>query len=103
MISLKDLRNAFLVSLWFVFLTFPLMVIKVNPFERTIDWRWYNLGYVAAGSFIFYLISRFFLASRAAKQEKQKLLGIPDKPKNDWQQRLLIFYEYSCFTFCTDA
>ncbi len=89
MISLKDLKNAFLVSLWFVFLTFPLMVIKVNPFERTIDWRWQNMGYVAAGSFICYLASRFFLASKAAKQKKQKLLDIPDKPKSDWQQRLL--------------
>ena len=89
MISFKDLKNAFLVALWFVFLTFPLMVIKVNPFERTIDWRWQNMGYVAAGSFICYLASRFFLANKAAKQKKQKLLGIPDKPKNDWQQRLL--------------
>jgi branched-chain amino acid transport system permease protein len=89
MISLKDLKNAFLVALWFVFLTFPLMVIKVNPFERTIGWRWQNMGYVAAGSFIFYLASRFFLASKAAKQNKQKLLDIPDKPRSDWQQRLL--------------
>jgi len=89
MISFKDLKNAFLVALWFVFLTFPLMVIKVNPFERTIDWRWQNMGYVAAGSFICYLASRFFLANKAAKQKKQKLLAVPDKPKNDWQQRLL--------------
>jgi branched-chain amino acid transport system permease protein len=89
MISLKDLKNAFLVALWFVFLTFPLMVIKVNPFERTIDWRWQNMGYVAAGSFICYLASRFFLANKAAKQKKQKLLDLPDKPKSDWQQRLL--------------
>ncbi|MEA2115522.1 MAG: branched-chain amino acid ABC transporter permease [Thermodesulfobacteriota bacterium] len=89
MISFKDLKNAFLVALWFVFLTFPLMVIKVNPFERTIDWRWQNMGYVAAGSFICYLGSRFFLANKAAKQKKQKLQDMPDKPKNDWQQRLL--------------
>lgn len=89
MISFKDLKNAFLVALWFVFLTFPLMVIKVNPFERTIDWRWQNMGYMAAGSFICYLASRFFLANKAAKQKKQKLLAVPDKPKNDWQQRLL--------------
>ncbi len=89
MISLKDLKNAFLVALWFVFLTFPIMVIKVNPFERTFGWRWQNMIYVAAGSFICYLASRFFLARKAAKQKKQKLLAIPDKPKSDWQQRLL--------------
>ena len=89
MISLKDLKNAFLVALWFIFLTFPIMVIKVNPFERTITWRWQNMLYVAVASFICYLAGRFFLASKTAKQKKQKLLGLPDKPKSDWQQRLL--------------
>ena len=33
--------------------------------------------------------SRFFLANKAAKQKKRKLQDIPDKPKSDWQQRLL--------------
>ena len=89
MTSFKDLKNAFLVALWFIFLTFPIMVIKVNPFERTVAWRWQNMIYVAAGSFVCYLASRFFLARKAAKQKKQKLQGIPDKPKSDWQQRLL--------------
>ncbi len=89
MISLKDLKNAFGVALWFVFLTFPIMVIKVNPFERTFDFRWQNMAYIAAGSFVLYLASRFVLANKAAKQEKQKLQGIVDKPKSDWQQRLL--------------
>ena len=73
MISFKDLKNAFLVALWFIFLTFPIMVIKVNPFERTVAWRWQNMIYVAAGSFVCYLASRFFLARKAAKQKKQKL------------------------------
>ena len=89
MISLKDLKKAFLVALWFIFLTFPIMVIKVNPFERTFGFRWQNMFYVAAGSFVFYLASCFFLANKAARQEKQKLLAVPDKPKIDWQQQLL--------------
>ena len=46
MFSLKDIRNAFLVVLWFMFLTFPLMVIKVNPIERIVTWRWQNMLYV---------------------------------------------------------
>jgi len=89
MISLKDLKNALLVALWFIFLTFPIMVIKVNPFERTVTWRWQNMMYVAVVSFVCYLASRFFLARKTAKQEKHKLQAIPDKPKSDWQQRLL--------------
>lgn len=61
MITRQDIRNAFLVSLWFVFLTFPLMVIKVNPMEHVVSWRWGNMFYVAAGSFVLYLLSRAFL------------------------------------------
>jgi branched-chain amino acid transport system permease protein len=91
-ISLNDIKKALLVSLWFIFLTFPLLVLKVNPFERTIDLRWQNMVYVAVGSFIFYLVSRFVLASKTAKHKKEKekeLAGILPKPKSDWQQRLL--------------
>jgi len=89
MITFKDLKNACLVAGWFIFLTFPIMVIKVNPFERSFGFRWQNMIYIAGGSFICYLASRFFLANKAAKQKKQKLLSIQDKPKIDWQQRLL--------------
>ena len=89
MISFKDLKNAFLVALWFIFLTFPLLVIKVNPFERTIDWRWHNMVYVAAASFASYLASRFFHTRRLTRQQKHNQLEIPDKPRVDWQQRLL--------------
>ncbi len=89
MISLKDLKNAVLVALWFIFLTFPIMVIKVNPFERTIAWRWHNMFYVALASFCLYLTSKYILARKKAKQERQKRLNIPEKPKSDWQQRLL--------------
>lgn len=72
MFSLKDLRNAIQVSLWFVFLTFPLMVIKVNPIERDIDWRWMNMLYVGAGSFVLYLVSRIFLRHKESRQERMK-------------------------------
>ena len=39
MLTVKALKRSLLVSLWFVFLTFPIMVIKVNPIERTVTWR----------------------------------------------------------------
>jgi branched-chain amino acid transport system permease protein len=48
----KEIKKSILISLWFVFLTFPLMVIKVDPIERTIQWRWFNMLYVALGSFL---------------------------------------------------
>ena len=44
MITLQEIKKSFLVSLWFMFLTFPIMVIKVNTIEQTIDWRWWRMA-----------------------------------------------------------
>lgn len=73
MISLKDIGNGILVALWFMFLTFPLLVIKVNPLENIVLWRWGNMLAVGACSFFFYLASRIFLAYRAAHRERIRL------------------------------
>lgn len=60
MFSLKTLRTGILVSLWFVFLTFPIMVIKVSPIERTVEWRWHNAVLVGVGTFFVYLLMQFW-------------------------------------------
>ena len=73
MVSFKDFKAALGVSLWFVFLTFPIMVIKVDPIERIIRWRWENALYVAIASFLFYLVSRLYKMrqSRVSSDEKK--------------------------------
>ena len=48
---LKELKASLIAALWFVFLTFPIMVIKVNTVHNTIVWRWENMLYVAVGAF----------------------------------------------------
>ena len=63
-VSAKDIRNGLLVALWFVFLTFPLLAVKVNPIEKIVTWRWQNMLYVGAGSFLLYLVSRSYLKHR---------------------------------------
>jgi branched-chain amino acid transport system permease protein len=73
MIALKDIRNAIGIGLWFMFLTFPLLVIKVNPAEKTVIWRWHNMLLVGAASFGAYLISRIVLKRRDARQERIRL------------------------------
>lgn len=74
--SLKDIRNALLVSLWFVFLTFPLMVIKVNPIERTVTWRWQNMAYVAVFSFILFLAGRLYMTIRHRRHDRPHRQGV---------------------------
>ncbi len=64
MISLKDIGKACIIALWFVALTFPLMVIKVNPIDRIITWRWHNMLWVGLGSFLCYLAGRAWLMRR---------------------------------------
>jgi branched-chain amino acid transport system permease protein len=60
MVSLKDIKKGLLTSLWFVFLTFPIVVIKADPIEKTVIWRWHNSFYMAVGTFCVYLLLKFF-------------------------------------------
>ncbi len=84
MVSLKDIRNALLVALWFVFLTFPLLVIKVNPIDRVIAWRWHNMMYIGGASFVLYLAGRIFSRHRQARPDPvQSRLKI-----TEWTRRL---------------
>lgn len=68
----RELRASFLTALWFCFLTFPLLVVRVKPIEKTVEWRWGNLLLVGAGSFILSLAGRFLLRKKeTAGVEKQ--------------------------------
>ncbi len=80
MISFKDIQKGILVSLWFVFLTFPLMVIKVNPIEQDIQWRWYNMYWVAGTSFICYLAIQLYKIRKLARQERIKQGVVKQRP-----------------------
>jgi branched-chain amino acid transport system permease protein len=57
MFSFKEIKKTALISLWFVFLTFPIMVIKVDSIEKTVLWRWENALYIGVGIFLL----RFFI------------------------------------------
>lgn len=46
---MKKVIKSLLVSLWFMFLTFPIMVIKVDTINDIIVWRWMNALYIGGG------------------------------------------------------
>jgi len=73
MITLKDIRKAIGIGLWFMFLTFPLLVIKVNPVEKTVIWRWHTMLLVGVASFGVYLLYRLVLTRRDVRQERIRL------------------------------
>lgn len=69
---MKSILRSLAVSVWFMFLTFPLMVIKVNTIEDTIEWRWMNLLYIGVGAFVLSFVWRYMLAERDRRKGLEK-------------------------------
>jgi len=38
-----ELRQSVIAATWFIFLTFPIMVIRVNTIDEVVEWRWSNM------------------------------------------------------------
>ena len=72
MFPLKEFKKSLLVALWFVALTFPLMVIQVDPIERIVNWRWNNMFFVAIGSFVLSVVGKAFFARKEQQLSKKR-------------------------------
>ncbi len=75
MFSFEELKRSTITAVWFVFLTFPIMVIKVDSIEKTVQWRWMNVIYVAVGAFFLSFVFRYMLRRKEIKssdEEEQK-------------------------------
>ena len=62
--AIAHIRQSLIIALWFMFLTFPILVVRVNTIENIIEWRWLNMMYVGAGSFLGSFAWRYFLGRR---------------------------------------
>ena len=58
---METIKKSFFVSLWFMLLTFPIMVIRVNTIENVVEWRWANLIWIGVGSFVLSLLWQYTL------------------------------------------
>jgi len=63
----EEIKKSLLTALWFVFLTFPIVVTKVNVSEHKVIWRWHNLIYVAIGTFFLSFIWRYLIKQKELK------------------------------------
>jgi branched-chain amino acid transport system permease protein len=63
---MNELKKSILVSLWFMFLTFPIMVIRVNTIEKTVLWRWENMAFIGIGSFVLSFVWRWAIRRKEA-------------------------------------
>ena len=74
MVTKKEIKQSFIIALWFMFLTFPIMVIKINTIKHTVIFRWSNLLWVGIVCFFASLIWNYFLR----KKEEQKKSDVND-------------------------
>jgi len=88
MMIFNEIKKSFLVSVWFMFLTFPIMVIRVNTVEDVVEWRWKNMAFVGLGSFFLSFVWRYLFRlqeadkkSREDKEKKHAFQHILEKPK----------------------
>jgi branched-chain amino acid transport system permease protein len=65
----EEIKKSALVSIWFMFLTFPIMVIRVNTIYHTVEWRWLNMLFVGVGSFFLSMVWRFFIRRKEMGQK----------------------------------
>ena len=75
----SEIFKSSVAAVWFMFLTFPLMVIKISPLDRTIEWRWMRMVYVGVGAFLLSFIWRYMLERKETGSEKGEA--------DSWQKR----------------
>ncbi|MCK5672595.1 MAG: branched-chain amino acid ABC transporter permease, partial [Spirochaetales bacterium] len=63
----KEMKKSLVISIWFMILTFPIMVIKVNTIENTVVWRWASLIGMGIGSFLMATLWRYLLDRKSMK------------------------------------
>lgn len=77
---MHGLKQSLLVSVWFMFLTFPIMVIRVNTIYKTIEWRWMNLVWVGLGAFVLSFVWRYLMRRRDRGSKKREWGKAEDMP-----------------------
>ena len=80
-----------------MFLTFPIMVIRVNTTEKLVLWRWENMVYVGIGSFLLSFVWRYLLW-RKEIGKKDSESGSADAPSIF--QRILSDRRYAIPAIC---
>lgn len=75
MIKIAEIKKSFFVSIWFMFLTFPIMTIKVNFIEKTIQWRWKNMLFIGVGSFFLSFVWRYLIHRKEISAKNTNKIG----------------------------
>jgi branched-chain amino acid transport system permease protein len=77
MITKQEIKQSFFIGLWFMVLTFPIMVIKVNTIKNIVLFRWMNLFWVGLVAFFASLLWNYFLRLKEEKKKSDTKDDIP--------------------------
>ncbi len=77
MVTKKEIKQSFIIALWFMFLTFPIMVIKINTIKHIVIFRWANLLWVGIVCFFASLLWNYCLRMKEEKQKADTKDNIP--------------------------
>ena len=73
MFSFDEIKKSFLAAVWLMFLTFPIMVIRVNTIDKIIEWRWGRMAMVGIGTFLLSFIWRYLIKKKTLGEKKAEL------------------------------
>ena len=85
---MTHLKRSLGIGLWFMFLTLPLMVVRVNTVSSEVEWRWANLVWAGLCAFAIAWLWQFSIERRAAKRAQVAADAHPQKRKPTLAQRL---------------
>jgi branched-chain amino acid transport system permease protein len=63
-----ELKRSTTIALWFILLTFPIMVVKVNTIENVVAWRWINIVGIGVGAFVLSFFWQIYLRKKTPSQ-----------------------------------
>ncbi len=70
MILSEEIKKSLLAAVWFMFLTFPIMVIRVNTVQNIVEWRWKNMLLVGIAGFFGSFLGRSFFRQKEKGEKK---------------------------------
>jgi branched-chain amino acid transport system permease protein len=66
LLNWSEFKKSLIACIWFMFLTFPIMVIQVNTIHRTLEWRWHRMFLVGIGVFVLSFVWRYMIRRKEA-------------------------------------
>ena len=77
MVTKKEIKQSVIIAFWFMLLTFPIMVIKVNTIKNEVIFRWDALFWVGVGTFFASLVWNYFLYMKKERKRADVKDDIP--------------------------